>query len=292
MKAVPSRGALVLGLSLLASAPPVMAESPEADRWIVTTARGHGARGETYHSTVRVFNPHAVDATAAWAFLPQSPLDSSGRALGDNSNTPSTTVTIPAGGSVELSSFWPPAGMNLAGAIRVTSLATDAGGKPLPLTARSVTRARRASPAGEVLGPLIEGLPASSLLAMGETGLIPHLEAGQSVDSSFRSNVLLLSTNAAEETELTLTLIDRDGESRGEKTIALGRLAQTQLNDVAGYFRYVTCLRGCPSGSPVPEPIEVRVRIVRGGPVAAAGILIENESGSNLYVPAIRTTSP
>lgn len=292
MKPVKALAAAVLGLAALAPLRNVLAETPDSTRWIVTTARGHGARGEQYFSTVRVHNPNAVDATASWSFLPQSPLDASGRALGDNSNAPSAEVTIPAGGSVELASFWPEPGANLAGAVRVTSTTTDSGGRPLPLTARSVTRAFRPSPAGVVLGPLIEGVSAASLIGAGETGRIPDLQAGQSDDNTFRSNVFLLSTNAAEETELTLTLLDGDGASRGEKTTTLGRLAQTQLNDVARAFGYVPCLHGCPSGSLYPEPIEVLVRVVRGGPVVAAGVLIENESGSNLFVPSVKTTAP
>ncbi len=292
MKTVKALAAAVLGLAALAPSRTVLAETPDATRWIVTTARRHGALGEQYFSTVLVHNPNAVDATASGSFLPQSPLDASGRALGDNSDAASAEVTIPAGGSVELASFWPEPGGNLAGAVRVTSTTTDSGGRPLPLTAHSVTRAFRPSPAGVVLGPLIEGVSAASLIGAGETGRIPYLEAGQSLDNTFRSNVFLLSTSAAEETELTLTLLDGDGESRGEKTITLGRLAQTQLNDVARAFGYVTCLHGCPSGSPSPEPIEVRVRVVHGGPVVAAGVLIENESGSNLFVPSVKTTTP
>lgn len=292
MKTVKATAVAVLGFAALVPSHAIVAESPDATRWIVTTARGHGARGEQYFSTVRVHNPNTVDATATWSFLPQSPLDASGRAPGDNSGAPSTAVTTPAGQSVELSSFWPQPGTNLAGGVRVTSTSMDSGGRPLPLTAYSVTRAFRASPAGVVLGPLIEGLPSPSLVGAGETGRVPYLEAGQSDDNTFRSNVFLLSTNAAEETELTLTLIDGDGESRGEKTITLGRLAQTQLNDVARAFGYVPCLHGCPSGSLYPEPIEVLVRVVRGGPVAAAGVLIENESGSNLYVPSVKTVAP
>ena len=82
MRTAKGLGALAILLSAAVSPAHALAQSREETQWIVTTARGTGARGQTYYSTVHLFNPHTVDVPATWTFLPQSALDAFGRALG------------------------------------------------------------------------------------------------------------------------------------------------------------------------------------------------------------------
>lgn len=285
-------GALALLLSTAVSPAHALAQSREETQWIVTTARGTGARGQTYYSTVHLFNPHAVDVSATWTFLPQSALEPFGRALGENVNAPSATVVVPAGKAIDLTSLWPASGAGAAGAVRIASIQPEGQPQPLPVTAHSVTSVYAPGTVRVVAGPFIAGQGEASLLRAGEIGRIRSLLTGYSETASYRSNVVLLSTDPVEETELTLTLFDHSGESRGSRSITLGRLAQTQVNDVADVFDYVLCLHGCPSASPFPEAFEMEIRVLSGGPVAAAGIVLENETGSTTFVPALRTAAP
>ena len=283
---------LVLGLCAVLPSGPADAQPSELTQWIVTTGRGHGARGETYHSTVQLFNPHTVDVTATCAFLPQSGLDRYGRTLGDNVNVPSKTVVVPAGKVVELDSIWPASGEGAAGAVRVTSLWPEEQDRPLLVTAHSTTSVYAFGTGRVAPGPFIPALGEASLIRTGDVGRIRSLLTGVSETASYRSNVVLLSTDPAGETEVTLTLFDHFGESRGSRSITLGRLAQTQLNDVADVFDYVLCLHGCPSASPFPEAFEIEVRVLSGGPVVAAGMVIESGTGSSSFVPAVRAATP
>ncbi|MHB8800856.1 MAG: hypothetical protein ACYDBY_20635 [Thermoanaerobaculia bacterium] len=289
-----AKGLAALSLFLSAAVPSAhaLAQSREMTQWIVTTGRGTGARGQTYYSTVHLFNPHAVDVSATWTFLPQSALDPYGRALAENVNAPSTTVVVPAGKVIDLGSLWPASGAGAAGAVRISSLLSEELEESLLVTTHSVTSIYAPGTGRVAAGPFIAGQGEASLIRTGEIGRIRSLLAGYSDVASYRSNLVLLSTDPVEETELTLTLFDHFGESRGSRSITLGRLAQTQLNDVADVFDYVLCLRGCPSGTPFPESLEIEVRVLRGGPVAAAGIVIENETGSTTFVPAVRTATP
>ena len=100
---------------------------------------------------------------------------------------------------------------------------------------------------------------------------------------------------------LAAAQLDNDGALGGQICRALRRLAVELMllpnqflseNDVADAFDYVLCLHGCPSASPFPEAFEIEVRVLSGGPVAAAGIVLENETGSTTFVPALRTAAP
>src|SRR5512140_3708515 len=90
-----TRAAAVAGFLFLIPALPTDAASPT--QWVVTTAKATGARGEENASTLRLFNFNPFDATVALSFLPQSPLDASLRATGDNSKASSVSVVVPAG---------------------------------------------------------------------------------------------------------------------------------------------------------------------------------------------------
>ena len=293
MGIVKGLGAAVLALSAFVRSGPVLAQSSDLTQWIVTTGRGAGAAGEEYFSSVHLVNPNAVAAPVEISFLPQSALDASGSALGDNSGSVPRSFLVPAGQDVWVSGFWSDfGGAGNAGAVRVVPTGTDGQGRPLPVAALSRTSGVKRNPDREFRGPLIAAQGAGTLVAAGESARIPLLETGQSDLTSYRSNVFLLSTNSGTITVVDLTLLDAAGESRGTKTVTLGRLSQTQVNDVGRYFGYQTCAHGCPSGSPSPETFDVLLKVRSGGPVAAGGFVIEAENGSGYYVPPVKVAAP
>ena len=293
MKILKGSAALVLGLLSLVPPSPSHAESPAATQWIVATGQGKGAKGESYWASLYLFNSSPLDATVELTFLQQSPLDPSGRALGDNSAAPSTSVLVPAGQKLNLRSVWDPFGdEGRAGAVRVTTTGKDPQGQPLAVSALSLTTVFRGDPVQETLGPLIPAQGPDSLVGVGQTTQVPLLRTGWSEPAWYRSNLFLLSTNAGSDTVVTVTLIDMSGESRGSKDLTLGRLSQTQINGVAAFFDYQLCAHGCPSGLPETEVFDVFVTVRSCGPVAVGGVVIENNTGASLYLPSVRSTAP
>lgn len=293
MKILKGSAAMVLGLFLVVPGRPSHAEAPAATQWIVATGQGKGARSERYWPSLSLFNSSSLDATVELAFLPQSPLDSSGRAMGDNSTASSSTVLVPAGKKLDLTSIWNPFGDgSLAGAVRVTTTGRDPQGHPLPVSAFSLTTVWKGDPLQETLGPLIPAQGPDALVGPGGSARVPFLQTGWSEQAWYRSNLFLLSTNAGSDTVVTVTLIDMFGESRGSRDLTLGRLSQTQVNDVAAFFNYQICAHGCPSDQVMTEVFDVFVTVRSGGPVAAGGVVIENNTGASLYVPSVRSAAP
>lgn len=292
MRTIHFRLALVAILSFLGLAPRAHAESAEGTRWIVTTARGTGAAGEHYWSTVSLLNPNAVSVEVEVTFLPQSALDGSGHALGDNSAAPASVVAVPAGQTQELSWWWWPGESSIAGAIRVVPITKDSQGRPLPVAAFSRTSGTKVDPEREFRGPFIAAQGPETLVGVGAAARIPLLETGPSRNSSYRSNLFLLSTNPETDSEVEVTLVDGGGESRGTKVLTLGRLSQTQLNDLGRAFGYELCLHGCPSGDLMPETFDILLRVRTGGPIVAGGVVIEATNGSGIYVVPVKVAAP
>ena len=142
MKVLKGWAALVLGrASSSFRGNPIHGESPAATQWIVATGQGAGAKGERGLALLSLFNSSSLDATVELAFLQQSPLDSSGRALGDNSTAPSASVLVPAGKKLDVYPTWNPFGDgSRAGAVRVTTTGKDPLGQPLPVVGASPSR--------------------------------------------------------------------------------------------------------------------------------------------------------
>ena len=276
--------ALALGLSALVTAVPARAVPPEANRWIVSTGKGPGAGGEFYWPSLRLLNSNPTDAPVELSFLPQSGLDASGSATGDNAGVSSVSIVVPAGQTLDLAPSWNPFGATgRAGAVRIASTGVDAQGRPLVVEGYSQTTVLVGEPAHEVLGPHIPTQGPGSLIAGGESAWVPFLVTGGWEESGlYRSNLFLLSTNADSNTVVTLTLVDYDNETRGSRDVTLGRLAQTQVNDVARFFGYVTCANGCPSSQPQAETFSIVATVRSGGPVAVGGVVIESLRGSSV----------
>lgn len=288
-----THAAVAAGLLVIISSRPIDAASPVQTQWVVTTAKATGARGEEFVSSLRLLNLNSLEASVALTFLPQSPLDASLRANGDNSNASSVSVVVPAGKKLDIGDVFSFLGGNSgAGAIRVASSGRDPQGQPLSVAALSLTTTVVGSPAQVLFGPSIPAQGPDALVGVGEPAWVPFLWTGGAPEGSwYRSNVFLLSTNVDSQTVVTVTLVDYAHNVRGSKDVTLARLAQTQINDVGSFFGYQPCFYGCPSGTPQPEEILLSLSVRSGGPVAAGGSIIDNLTGASLYVPVVKASA-
>jgi hypothetical protein len=71
-----------------------------------------------------------------------------------------------------------------------------------------------------------------------------------------------------------------DGTSVGSQNIKLGKLSQTQINDIASFFGYV------PAAS--DTNLTALVTVTRGGPVATGASIIDNAIASISYSPPMK----
>src|ERR1017187_4336149 len=79
----------------------LLADPPASKQWVVTSAKVSGG-GNDYVTSLRIVNPSAAAAEVDLYFLPQTPLDPTNSALGDNSAAPKVVVTVPANSTLAL----------------------------------------------------------------------------------------------------------------------------------------------------------------------------------------------
>lgn len=295
MNATKACAVLIFGLSVAAQ-PQAAAESPGTTQWIVTTAKTTGHNGEQYESVLRVLNLSPYDAPLRLTFFPQTSLNASRSAFGDPSAASTVDVVIPAGLKV---AFWDALGLfgrtAGAGAIRIVSTGTDPQGRPIPVSASSMTRVYAAGPelSAPVTGPLIAAQGLDTLIGAGEPAAIPFLWlGGDELSGSNRSNIFLASANGDSETVVRLTLVTNENVAQESREITLGPLTQTQINNVFFYFHFVPFCPPCPSDSMGPDEVRVDVSVLSGGPVAVGAAVIDNLNGTSVYVPAVKRPTP
>lgn len=287
---------LVLGLSALVHPQDAAAAPPGSTQWIVTTAKATGYTGEKYESVLRILNLSPYDAPLRLTFFPQTPLGPDRRASGDPSAASTVDVVIPAGQKV---SYWDALGLfgrtAGAGAIRIVSTGTDPQGRPIPVSASSMTKTNRAGTTfpAPVTGPLIAAQGPDALIGAGEPAAIPFLWlGGDDLNGAYRSNIFLASANADVETVVRLTLVTDENVAQKSREITLGPLAQTQINNVFFYFDFVPFCPPCPSVDMGPDEVRVDVSVLSGGPVAIGAAVIDELNGTSVYVPAVKRPTP
>ncbi|MGZ5427003.1 MAG: hypothetical protein ACXWE1_07315, partial [Thermoanaerobaculia bacterium] len=120
------------------------------------------------------------------------------------------------------------------------------------------------------------------VVALGETAYVPYISGSPSTTppSGYRTNLFLLSTNATGNTTVSVTLRKADGTSLGSRIITLGKLSQTQINNIASFFGYV------PAAS--DTNLTALVAVTSGGPVATGASIIDNAIGSISYAPPVK----
>jgi hypothetical protein len=263
----------------------LLADTPASTQWVVTSAKVSG-RGNDYVTSLRIVNPNAAAAEVDMYFLPYTPLDPSNNALGDNSAAPKVVVTVPANSTLALddvlaSKFGTTEG---SGGIRVEAPGTDSvSGRPLAVWVLSQTLVVNAKNQAGTPGTNGFAIPSQNqdqVVAVGETAYVPYISASPSSSSGYRTNLFLLSTNATGNTTVSVTLRKADGTSVGSKNITLGKLSQTQINDIASFFGYV------PAAS--DTNLTALVTVTSGGPVATGASIIDNAIGSISYAPPVK----
>ncbi|MGZ6987326.1 MAG: hypothetical protein ACXVH0_00005, partial [Thermoanaerobaculia bacterium] len=113
----------------------LLADTPAATQWVVTSAKATGQPPALaqFVTSLRIVNPNAFAVEADLYFLPQSGLDGSNSALGDNSGAPKVAVTVPPNQTLALddvlASTFGTAG---AGGIRIESFQAGVLVNPTP----------------------------------------------------------------------------------------------------------------------------------------------------------------
>ena len=223
----------------------LLADTPASTQWVVTSAKVSGG-GNDYVTSLRIVNPNAFAVEVDMYFLPQTPLDASNNALGDNSGAPKVVVTVPANSTLALddvlaSKF----GDRGRRRHQVESFAATGGLNPDPagvwvLSQTLVVNARNQAGTPGTNGFAIPSQNQDQVVALGETAYVPYISGSRRASpSGYRTNLFLLSTNATGTTDVTVTLRKGDGTSLGSKNLTLGKLSQTQINNIASFFGYV-----------------------------------------------------
>jgi hypothetical protein len=278
----PFRPLALAAISLLPAS--LFADTPAVTQWVVTSAKASGG-GNDYVSSLRIVNPNAVAAEVDMYFLPYSQLDALNNALGDNSGAPKVVVTVPGNSTLALddvlaSNF----GATGSGGIRVEAPGIDSvSGRPLAVWVLSQTLVVNAKNQAGTPGTNGFAIPSQNqdqVVAVGETAYVPYISASPSSSSGYRTNLFLLSTNGTGNTTATVTLRKADGTSVGSKNIKLGKLSQTQINNIASFFGYV------PAAS--ETNLTALVTVTSGGPVATGASIIDNAIGSISYAPPVK----
>jgi hypothetical protein len=265
----------------------VLADTPASTQWVVTSAKVSGG-GNDYVTSLRIVNPNPFAVEVDMYFLPQTGLDASNSALGDNSLAPKVVVTVPANSTLALddvlASKFGAAG---AGGIRVASFAATGGPSPAPagvwvLSQTLVVNARNQAGTPGTNGFAIPSQNQDQVVGIGETAYVPYISASPSTTppSGYRTNLFLLSTNATDTTDVTVTLRKGDGTSAGSKNLTLGKLSQTQINNIASFFGYVPTAND--------TNLTALVTVTKGGPVATGASIIDNAIGSISYAPPVK----
>jgi hypothetical protein len=264
----------------------LLADTPASKQWVVTSAKVSGG-GNDYVTSLRIVNPSAAAAEVDLYFLPQTPLDpTTNSALGDNSAAPKVVVTVPANSTLALDDVLNLTfGMAGAGGIRVESFVAGGGLNPAGVWVLSqtlVVNAKNQAGTSGTNGFAIPSQNQDQVVALGETAYVPYISGSPSTTppSGYRTNLFLLSTNATVNTKVTVTLRKADGTSVGSQNITLGKLSQTQINNVASFFGYAPTAND--------TNLTALVTVTSGGPVATGASIIDNAIGSISYAPPVK----
>lgn len=261
----------VLSAALLTPAA-LLADTPTTTQWIVTSAKVTGAGGNQYVSSLRLVNPNASAAPVTLTFLPAS--DGS---LDNGTNPAKVSVTVNAHSTLAINDVLGAFGVTGAGGILVQST----GVVPVPVWALSQTLVVNALSSTGVPGTNGFAIPAQNtdqIVAAGETAYIPYVSSSSSATTGYRTNVFLLSADTTGSTVVTVALVKSDGTVLGTRDIPLARLAQTQINGIAGSFGY-------PAND---TNLTATVTVKSGGPVATGASVIDNAIASISYSPPVK----
>ena len=273
---------VTLGVSLPAGA----VDTPATMQWLVTSAKATGAKGENFVSSLRLVNGTAASATVGITFYPRVNFNrTAGEAPGDNTAAAlTTTVTVPAGQTLGIDD----ALFTLFG---ITSTSASGGLQiesknfvPISVLSQTlVTNARAADGTPGTYGFAIPAQIPDNAVAEGDTGYVPYLSSSPTAAQGYRSNLFLQTTNADGDTVVNVKLLKgADGSTIGARDVTLGKLVQTQINQIADFFGY----------GEANTNLTAVVTVKSGGPVFVGASVNDNATGSQVYAPPTKKWSP
>jgi len=244
--------------------------------WVVTSAKATGAGGEQFVTSLRLVNPYNTTANVSLTFLPQSSLDSTNSALGDNSGRPASNLTVAAGATRAIDDvvgtlFGSAAP---AGGIRINS--------DIPISVFSQTLVANARSATGVAGTYGFAIPSQvddQAISVGDTAFVPYVTSTpDGATSGYRTNLFLLSTFTGGNSVVNVQLVKGDGSSIGNKQITLGKGSQTQINRIGSFFGYTQA----------DNNLTAVINVLSGGPVVVGASVIDNAISSIAYTPPVK----
>ena len=273
---------VTLGVSLPAGA----VDTPATMQWLVTSAKATGAKGENFVSSLRLVNGTAASATVGITFYPRVNFNrTAGEAPGDNTAAAlTTTVTVPAGQTLGIDD----ALFTLFG---ITSTSASGGLQIesknfVPISVLSQTLVTNAKAADGTPGTYGFAIPAQipdNAVAEGDTGYVPYLSSSPTAAQGYRSNLFLQTTNVDGDTVVNVKLLKgADGSTIGARDVTLGKLVQTQINQIADFFGY----------GEANTNLTAVITVKSGGPVFVGASVNDNATGSQVYAPPTKKWSP
>ena len=272
--------------ALGASLPAGAVDTPATVQWLVTSAKATGAKGENFVSSLRLVNGTAASATVGITFYPRVNFNrTAGEAPGDNTAAAlTTTVTVPAGQTLGIDD----ALFTLFG---ITSTSASGGLQiesknfvPISVLSQTlVTNARAADGTPGTYGFAIPAQIPDNAVAEGDTGYVPYLSSSPTAAQGYRSNLFLQTTNADGDTVVNVKLLKgADGSTIGARDVTLGKLVQTQINQIADFFGY----------GEANTNLTAVITVKSGGPVFVGASVNDNATGSQVYAPPTKKWSP
>jgi hypothetical protein len=275
---------------LVVAFPARAVDTPVVSQWLVTSAKATGAGGEDFISSLRIVNGTTSSATVDITFYPRVNFNkTTASAPGDNSvNAMTGTVTVPAGQTLAIDDV-------LKTLFGITST-TASGGLDIesrnfvPVSVLSqtlVANAKAADGTPGTYGFAIPGQVPDNAVAVGDTGYVPYLSSATPAQvaarQGYRSNLFLQTMNSDGDTVVNVRLVKgNDGSTIGANDVTLGKLVQTQINQIADFFGYAEANTN----------LTAVVTVKSGGPVFLGASVNDNATGSQVYVPPTKDWSP
>jgi len=185
---------------------------PGTELWVPSLARVHGAHGSQWYATVWIHNPGTQAAQVHISYLARSQ---------SNLSPPVQTVRVDPGETLKLADVFQDV-FGLAEAKGALRFQSD---RKVVVSARSYNLT--AAGIADSQGQFLAGMPAELALAAGEKTSIPGIT--QPADGSFRCNYALVET-AGQTANVQVTLYDRDGVQRAQKSYTLSPYEPVQFN--------------------------------------------------------------
>ena len=234
-------------------------------------------------TSLRIVNPGTDPATVDLFYYPRVTFDpGTNSAPGDNTAADKKTVVVPPGQTLQLDDV-------LATLFGKTG-PSDSGGLKLesnnPVSVLSETLVTNAKSSTGVPGTNGFAIPSQLIenaVAVGDTGFVPYLSSAPDLTAGYRSNLFLLSANATGDTVVTVKLVNGgDGTTIGTRDVTLGKLVQTQINNIGKIYGFTASFTN----------LTAVLTVKSGGPVFAGASIIDNAISSQVYAPPTKSWLP